>query len=135
MFKRFIDEATKAPISATFGLIGFILIVVSIGVSWQRLGTPEQTDVTNNHYTNNSQWQATVVFPNRGIPLEIEHFNYQIPNQGSVTFQADTMRKELSDRCLWWIPTTTATYRILIISCFKEKKPKYTKTTELPKKE
>jgi hypothetical protein len=131
MFQRIKEELSKSPVAlAIIAILTAIMLITTVGMTWQRIGTPERTDITNNHYANNSQWQATVVFPNRGIPLEIEHFNYQKPFDGSSAYKADIMRKELSAQCLWWIPTSTTDDRILIISCFREKKPKYAKVPE-----
>lgn len=110
--------------SVLLTLVIFTVAVVATSmvlstISWKRLVSPGVTNVTQNEYKNLSQWQANVIFPNGAMPVDIEHFVYQIPQSPD---QSEKILADLSGRCLWWIPTPV-NYRStsMIISCFKEK--------------
>lgn len=103
---------------------GFLLTAGICVILWYSLSGPKITNVTNNEYKNQSQWQATVVFPNGGIPIDIEHFVYD-PQPHVGQFAATNKMNYLSNRCLWWLETSIPNYSPhsgdKIITCFKEK--------------
>lgn len=111
--------------------VGIFLLTVSslvlTTIAWEKLHAPMTTNVTNNEYKNQSQWQATVVFPNGGIPMDIEHFVYD-PEPHVGQFAATNKMNYLSNRCLWWLETSIPNYSPhsgeKIITCFKEKQKK-----------
>lgn len=110
---------------------GFLLTAGICVILWYSLSGPKITNVTNNEYKNQSQWQATVVFPNGGIPIDIEHFHH-VENKPSVWLSWSERMKQfankritgLSARCLWWTSEPIGedgSERHSIITCFKEK--------------
>ena len=115
-------------LSCALAVIGIIAVGWTL---WYVTSTPKIMHVTNNEYKNQSQWQATVVFPNGGIPVEIEHFHH-VEHKPSVWLgKSERMKQiatkritELSARCLWWTSELIAedgSERHSIITCFKEK--------------
>jgi hypothetical protein len=111
-------------VAASLALSALVLSTIA----WKKLHAPMTTNVTNNEYKNQSQWQATVVFPNGGVPVEIEHFVYIYSGSKSLGLQ-DTAKVKmdyLSGRCLWWLESGVPYYRTeaSIITCFKEKQKK-----------
>lgn len=127
MFERIKTEIKTFPfLSGLIFLLSMMFLVASVE-SWKRLGTPEQTHITNNQYANKSQWQATVVLPGKGIPFQIEHFLYEPPWKDSAAHNAQVMLDELIAKCIWWISTPTWSDKVQIITCFKEKDPEYKK--------
>lgn len=131
----FTAEESKAFRKTLVILVSVWAFLLTSGICftlWYTLSGPKVTNVTNNEYKNLSQWQATVVFPNGGVPIEIEHFYHHQALPSGWMGRSERAREyalqriaELSARCLWWQSEpvdfcTTATCSI--ITCFKEKK-------------
>lgn len=129
MFQVLREEFRKTPISISLALMGLIMICVSSGMIWQRISTPETTNNTIKNYQNNGQWQATIVYPNKTLPLEITHFHYTLERKIFASDEEVANKKmlDLSKQCLWWNETTVpgAGPEYVIITCFREKDPMY----------
>lgn len=107
--------------------ISIIITIVCLSIIWKHLGVSPVTNITENNYKNQSQWQATVILPNGSMSIDIEYFIYKYPttkftfDESGINSSINKQMEYLKGRCLWWLETKTVDVNQSIITCFKQK--------------
>lgn len=121
MLNQLKEEWKRTPITIMIGIISLISVIGMIGLSWRRIGTPEEINTTNKSYTNNSQWQAMIMVPGKNLPFVVEHFAYHNPDTGDFVTRLNKKINELHAQCIYWTESRTDRSDYVIINCVKEK--------------
>lgn len=121
MFNQLKEEWKRTPITIMIGILCLFSVIGMIGLSWRRLGTPEEINTTNKSYTNNSQWQAMIMVPGKDLPFTVEQFLYRAPEGDDFVQRTNKKINELRGRCIFWTEAKTEKSDYTIINCVKER--------------